>query len=305
MKNVFRLVILAFAAMTSTAPVSRGEVVYHAYGGDCACIDFDGNGVEELSFSVFAIGHELGGVIFLSANGPTNSQVLAQNNSAVPLKLGDAISAATSPGQWSGTGFGISIWQQQFNSGVPIVIIGPGGQLITNLPPPAPPGEGVGMPGFGNFFGARFLLADGVHYGWVRLGVSGSEPLFSLPGIWDFAYETSPDTRIVAGAGLDGDEDGVPDLVDQCPNTSAGDAVNSAGCSISQIVPCDGPWKNHGDYVKSVGMVARDFAAEGLITQAQLRAVNRDAAASDCGKNHAQPQGNQPSGGKGQSKHKN
>jgi hypothetical protein len=49
----------------------------------------------------------------------------------------------------------------------------------------------------------------------------------------------------------DSDGDGVPDCLDQCPDTPAGEVVDEHGCSIDQLVPCDGPktgglWNNHG-----------------------------------------------------------
>ena len=40
---------------------------------------------------------------------------------------------------------------------------------------------------------------------------------------------------------VDSDGDGVPDIVDHCPATTPGSAVNEHGCSVDQVVPCAGP----------------------------------------------------------------
>jgi hypothetical protein len=82
----------------------------------------------------------------------------------------------------------------------------------------------------------------------------------------------------------DADGDGVPDAHDQCPNTPTGEVVNAGGCSISQLVPPDGPWKNHGQYVSTVAHVAGEFMAQGLITGAQKGEIVSAAARSDVGK---------------------
>lgn len=88
---------------------------------------------------------------------------------------------------------------------------------------------------------------------------------------------------------LDSDGDGVPDDMDQCPNTPAGAIVDRHGCSIDQLVPCagppsGGPWRNHGRYVSSVAKTAEKFLAAGLITEDQAEAIVEAAAKSNCGK---------------------
>ena len=54
-----------------------------------------------------------------------------------------------------------------------------------------------------------------------------------------FAYSIGHAPRVVNVSGerdgKDGDNDGIPDMSDQCPNTPAGEGVNSQGCSCSQI----------------------------------------------------------------------
>lgn len=118
----------------------------------------------------------------------------------------------------------------------------------------------------------------------MRFGTVNGLPFVSWPSVIDYAYESQPNTPLLAGAGIDSDNDGVWDLTDECSDTPAGEAVNANGCSISQLVRCDSPWKNHGDYVARVVVTVAQFQKDGLITRAEARAIVRDAARSDCGK---------------------
>ena len=86
----------------------------------------------------------------------------------------------------------------------------------------------------------------------------------------------------------DSDNDGVPDSLDQCPNTPPGAIVNAQGCSIEQLAPCNGPvaggnWKNHGAYVAAVAQAADQFLAQGVISEDEKDAIVTAAAQSDCG----------------------
>ena len=85
----------------------------------------------------------------------------------------------------------------------------------------------------------------------------------------------------------DSDGDGVPDELDQCPNTPAGGIVNASGCSIEQLAPCDGPWKNHGQYVQAVVKVSGQFRKAGLISHKQRLVIFLQAVKSDCGKSRS------------------
>ncbi len=82
----------------------------------------------------------------------------------------------------------------------------------------------------------------------------------------------------------DSDHDGVPDNRDNCPSTAPGDTVDSSGCSIAQLCPCAGPWKNHGKYVSCVAHASESFVDAGLITGAQKGAIVSAAGQSSCGK---------------------
>jgi pimeloyl-ACP methyl ester carboxylesterase len=88
----------------------------------------------------------------------------------------------------------------------------------------------------------------------------------------------------------DADGDRVPDTIDNCPGTPLGSVVNANGCSIYQLVPCDGPrsggtWKSHGQYVRAVVQAATDFLRGKLITRKQWVEIVTRAAWSKCGWN--------------------
>ncbi|MCW5205529.1 FG-GAP repeat protein [Desulfobulbus sp. F5] len=93
------------------------------------------------------------------------------------------------------------------------------------------------------------------------------------------------------GNACDDDDDGdnVADTNDNCPSTASGDVVDATGCSISQLVPCQGPkgttasWRNKGQYVSAVAKSAESFLAAGLITAAEKDAIVSAAAQSKCG----------------------
>lgn len=82
----------------------------------------------------------------------------------------------------------------------------------------------------------------------------------------------------------DSDGDGIVDSDDQCPDTAEDAVVDDDGCSIAQICPADGNWKNHGAYVKCVAHTAESFVAEEFITEEEKDAIVSEAAQSDVGK---------------------
>lgn len=82
----------------------------------------------------------------------------------------------------------------------------------------------------------------------------------------------------------DSDQDGVLNNHDHCPGTPAGQTVDANGCSIAQLCPCAGPWKNHGKYVSCVAHASESFVNAGLITEAQKDDITSAAGRSSCGK---------------------
>ncbi len=103
-------------------------------------------------------------------------------------------------------------------------------------------------------------------------------------------FDPNPDQTDTDGDGAgdacdtDLDGDGVIDAVDACVPTAPGEAVDDTGCSIAQLCPCDGDWKNHGGYVRCVAQTSEDFVDAGLITDTEKDAIVSAAAQSQCGK---------------------
>jgi hypothetical protein len=83
---------------------------------------------------------------------------------------------------------------------------------------------------------------------------------------------------------LDRDHDGIPDFEDQCPDTPADAPVNSDGCSIDQLCPCDATWKSHGQYLSHFTKVLLQFRREQIITHKEAISIWRRAVESNCGK---------------------
>lgn len=108
-------------------------------------------------------------------------------------------------------------------------------------------------------------------------------------------YDPKSSDIIYAWAVHDGnadvDTDGVPNHLDQCPDTPSGAVVNSDGCSIDQLCPCDGPmesnapWGNHHQYTSCVAHAVKDFMSADLLTKREGGWIKKVAGRSSCGKN--------------------
>jgi hypothetical protein len=118
--------------------------------------------------------------------------------------------------------------------------------------------------------------------------VAASADVVAAGALGARSYAGAVYTFGLSGVAQDADGDGVSDDDDQCPGSAPGEIVNAKGCSIEQLVPCRGPWRNHGDYVRALMRVSSDFVAAGLITRAQQRAILRAGAQSNCGKPRSQ-----------------
>lgn len=180
---------LAFGCAVAANAAVVQETVHYPPGAIAgwSSIDFDGDGVPELSFENYAIGHESGGVMFLEVHGSQGTQVLLQDGRVLPLQVGDTASLTPVLGQWHTTGLQNAVWSYLFST------------LPDALPPL--PGQGVGMPGCGDFMGVRFMNNGDWHYGWVRFGLldATSLPLPQpyWPSVLEYAYETLPNTPVL------------------------------------------------------------------------------------------------------------
>lgn len=104
-------------------------------------------------------------------------------------------------------------------------------------------------------------------------------------GVW--SDNTGGLTLEITRISTDGDDDGVDDDDDLCPDTPAGAVVDADGCSGVQGVDLDCPpddaWASHGAYMSCVTSAVNDAVAAGLLTNAEGAALKKAAAKSDIG----------------------
>jgi hypothetical protein len=81
----------------------------------------------------------------------------------------------------------------------------------------------------------------------------------------------------------DCDGDGVPNGRDGCAATLPGWPVDSLGCTILDETPCNGPWRNHKEYVKAIREAAKQLWKQGILTGEERNDLIKQAEASDCG----------------------
>jgi len=82
---------------------------------------------------------------------------------------------------------------------------------------------------------------------------------------------------------LDDDGDGIIDSVDACPQTAIGQVADATGCSIAQLCPCNGDWKNHGAFVSCNAKQTERFVSLLLMTSWEKDAWMSAAGQSSCG----------------------
>ena len=220
----------------------------------------------------------------------TGNSVLHQGGGAAGSTLYNCTVTANSCGPPGGGGVSGSTLYNcivYYNSGAPVSgadpNYDPSSSLSYSCATPLPPGVGniAQDPAFVNSAAGDYHLQFGsacINTGINQDWMTGATDLDGNPrismGVVDMGASELPDSDGV----------GVPDVIDVCPGTPAGEVVNSNGCSISQLVPASGPWRNHGEYVSAVTKVAEQFVAEGLITEAQKDQIVADAAKSTIGK---------------------
>jgi hypothetical protein len=103
------------------------------------------------------------------------------------------------------------------------------------------------------------------------------------PCLGSVSVSSTTTTTLPRTDGEDGD--GIPDGVDECPRTPAGDLVDATGCSVC---PCGGPrsggaWSSHSDYLRCVRDAIRRGVAQGALPETRRRAVRTRARTSTCG----------------------
>jgi hypothetical protein len=120
----------------------------------------------------------------------------------------------------------------------------------------------------------------------LSIALSADTVVAGAPGKNSYTAPGAGATYVFSVVGLppDSDGDGVPDAEDICPNTPPGVTTDLNGCSIEQLVPCEGPWRNHGEYVRALQNVTSRFVMEGLLNKDAAHEVLKRAATRDCGK---------------------
>ena len=92
----------------------------------------------------------------------------------------------------------------------------------------------------------------------------------------------------VNSSDTDGDDDGIDDAFDLCPDTASGELTDAKGCSLVQACPCegnaDGAWRNHGRYLVCVIRASFRIGKFNQLTRRQLKTLIPQAARSDCGR---------------------
>jgi hypothetical protein len=131
----------------------------------------------------------------------------------------------------------------------------------------------------GTFRDVAYAVAPTIDGGYIVAGGSesvnghNSGPHFGSSEMWAL--------RLNAENAVDCDNDGVPNAQDLCGETLFGALVNTNGCSVDQICPCEG-WLEHADYFACVERVSAEFESAGAITSAQRAELLARAETANC-----------------------
>jgi hypothetical protein len=176
---------------------------YYALDEDTGTIDFDKDGVAD--FSLFGgvamtTGFSITEPYYIAALNTNN--VLCRGYNVVVMPWGTLIGSAP-PGSagWSNNidGAILTEFGETFDSGgVGIFPILLGSNSVASTAGPA--WGGPLSSGQEGYLGVRFYAGDGLHYGWIHASLAGDSTLGPSPTITDWAYETRPNTPILAGA---------------------------------------------------------------------------------------------------------
>lgn len=184
-------------------------------GGGGAPIDFNSNGAFDLSWSVFVGDDPTCGctTTLVFCNGHSGAQVASSDFVATALEAGDLIGASLSFDSFS------QLMIEQWSA------------CCTK--PAFCEGDWCSS-GQTQYIGAGFLIAGVEHYGWVRTMRFGEQEGNWGIVLYDFAYESQPQTPIIAGQKCSADTDlsgdvAVPDLLA---------VINGWGACTAPCPPC-------------------------------------------------------------------
>jgi hypothetical protein len=87
----------------------------------------------------------------------------------------------------------------------------------------------------------------------------------------------------------DADRDGVGDACDKCAETDLGDPVLRSGCSPAQMCPCDGPsenqeWSSQRAYMQCIARSLKILSQKGKVSRSRVRELIQGAVRSGCGR---------------------
>lgn len=114
-------------------------------------------------------------------------------------------------------------------------------------------------------------------------GVSSDRDEDGVPDVSDNCGDVSnPDQA-------DADGDGVGDACDRCPNSDSSMEVGITGCTLEQSCPCAGPragepWTSFRAYSRCVARALREMQRAGKLTPEEARARLKRALRSGCGR---------------------
>lgn len=84
---------------------------------------------------------------------------------------------------------------QAFDEGA---LIGPSSIVASGGQNTAARGNGYNFIDTGKYVGVKFDIGGATHYGWVRMDIDSTSPMHGT--VYSYAYESTPDTAIAAGA---------------------------------------------------------------------------------------------------------